>query len=258
MIPTGRPSARCSSRPKWNAAAENAAALAASQARHSPPTLVAGVAAGGFATVNSRRPEQPSAAWSAPPFDRCSGNSMLDWPDATHTSPAQTSANVSAFFAPRTFNVYGPPAVSAGSVTDQRPFASAFVAAFAAAMVAVTASPGDAAPATRNGRSRCTTMCSPTSGSTFTSARTAPERAATMPAATANAQRRREGFMPRILLFGLGDLDAVSPAGLGAVHGGVGQAQQRALATSLRAARRQVVAVRRHPERRRDVQQRRR
>ena len=55
-------------------------------------------------------------------------------------------------------------------------------------------------------------MCSPTSGSTFTSARTAPERAATMPAATANAQRRREGFMPRILLFGLGDLDAVSPA----------------------------------------------
>ena len=30
---------------------------------------------------------------------------MLDWPDATHTSPAQTSVNVSAFVAPRIFNV---------------------------------------------------------------------------------------------------------------------------------------------------------
>ena len=30
---------------------------------------------------------------------------MLDWPDATHTSPAQTSVNVSAFVAPRILNV---------------------------------------------------------------------------------------------------------------------------------------------------------
>jgi len=97
---------------------------------------------------------------------------MLDCPEATHTSPAQTSPNVSALLAPRTFTVYGPPAGSAGSVTDQRPFASALVAAFAAATVAVTASSGAAVPPSRNGRSRCTTMCSPISGSTATSART--------------------------------------------------------------------------------------
>ena len=79
---------------------------------------------------------------------------MFDCPDATHTSPAHTSVNASALVAPRIFSAYGPPAGSAGSVTDQRPFASAFVAAFAAATVAVTASPGAAVPDTRSGRSR--------------------------------------------------------------------------------------------------------
>ena len=67
-MPTATPSARCSSRPKWNAAAEKPTAFAASHACHSPPTLVAGAAAGGFATVNRRSPEQPSAAASAPPL----------------------------------------------------------------------------------------------------------------------------------------------------------------------------------------------
>jgi len=82
---------------------------------------------------------------------------MLDWPEATHTSPAQTSPNVTVFV-PLILSVYGPPAGSAGSAIDQRPAASALAVAFAAAMVAVTASSGAAVPASRSGRSRWTTM----------------------------------------------------------------------------------------------------
>ncbi len=52
------------------------------------------------------------------------------------------------------------------------------------------------------------------------------------------------------LVFGVGDLDAVAAVGLGAVHRRIGQAQQRALAPALDAARGQVVAVGRDAQRR--------
>src|SRR4051812_39127148 len=66
-------------------------------------------------------------------------------------------------------------------------------------MVAVTASPAAAVPATRSGRSRCTTMCSPTRGPTSTSALAVDERAVAIPATTASQRGRARDDMTRTL-----------------------------------------------------------
>src|SRR5262252_586221 len=106
---------------------------------------------------------------------------MLDWPDATQTSPDSTSVKVSVLApvpALETRSVNGPPAGSAGSATDQRPCASAFAVVLPAARVAVTASPGAAAPPIFTGRSRWTTIGAPINGSSLSAARAAPETSA--------------------------------------------------------------------------------
>ena len=87
------------SRPKWNATAENAAAVSA---RRRPATRRSRRRAARGGRVRDREQPQAGAAVAAasrPPVDRYSGNSMFDWPDATQTSPAQTSVNGSVFVA---------------------------------------------------------------------------------------------------------------------------------------------------------------
>ena len=215
------------------------AALAASQARHSPPTFVAGVAAGGFATVNSRSPEQPSAAASAPPFDRCSGNSMLDWPDATHTSPAQTSVNVSAFVAPRIFNVYGPP----GGQRRQRHRPAPVRVRLRGRLRRRDG--GGHRLAGRRGAGRRATA-----GRAARPCARRPAGRPSLPRATAagaggddagghsSTPNEDEGAScPGFYSSGSATSTRLRPRGLGAVHGRVGQAQERALAAALRAAR---------------------
>ena len=51
------------------------------------------------------------AAWisDSASFDRLTGQTMLDWPDATHTSPTITSSSRTVFV-PRIVAEKGPPA----------------------------------------------------------------------------------------------------------------------------------------------------
>src|SRR5678815_924868 len=108
-------------------------------------------------------------------------------------------------------------------------------------------------------------MCSPISESTLTSPRATAGKARAAIAAAANVSRTIWGRMRELYLrnarapslFGLGDLDAVPAARLRAVHGRVGEPQQRALAAALRSARREVIAVGRDAQRCGDAQERR-
>ena len=94
-----------------------------------------------FATVNSRRPSQPAAAASGPPVACASGHSMLDWPEATHTSPNHTSSSV-IVLRPAIVRVNGPPAGCGGRSTLHRPSAAAVASPRAAPTETRTVSRG--------------------------------------------------------------------------------------------------------------------
>ena len=78
---------------------------------------------------------------------------MLDWPEASQTSPTHTSPNRSRFD-PSIVSSKGPPAVNAGSAIFQRPVASATVDADCAANATRIDSPAAAVPHSRTGRPR--------------------------------------------------------------------------------------------------------
>ena len=104
---------------------------------------------------------------------------MLDWPEATHTSPTSTSAS-SMVFSPFTTTVWDPPAAIGFSASRQRPSESATADAAFRPIETVTSSPGEAQP--QNGRAapRCRTMRSPSTDGSLTSAvAVAAERAKT-------------------------------------------------------------------------------
>ena len=86
---------------------------------------------------------------------------MFDCPEASQTSPAQTSVNRSVFdpcACPWMTSTCGPPAGIAASVMRQRPAASAFVVASRPASVARTVSSDAAVPHSRTGCPACTIM----------------------------------------------------------------------------------------------------
>jgi hypothetical protein len=91
--------------------------------------------------------------------EEASFHSMLDWPEASHTSPTQTSRSVMRWL-PSTLSSYGPPALRAGSSNAKRPSAAACTLAVASsAPVSDTFScsemcrPGSSEPQSVHGRS---------------------------------------------------------------------------------------------------------
>src|SRR5258706_8120567 len=88
-------------------------------------------------------------------------NSMLDWPDATQTSPTKTSVNVRVLF-PTTVRVPASLLGSTGFKSSRHvPSAAAVVVCFWLLKVTVIFSPGDAQPQTGSFDFSCKTMWSP-------------------------------------------------------------------------------------------------
>ena len=97
---------------------------------------------------------------SLPVADWLSMNSMLDWPEQSHTSPAITLLYTSSFLPASIFNVYGPPGFRGERVTCHLPSVSAVVRSFCPAIDRVTFSPAFAMPWMRRSRPYCRTILS--------------------------------------------------------------------------------------------------
>src|SRR4051812_38400914 len=94
---------------------------------------------------------------------------MFDWPEPTQTSPTSTLCTVTVVL-PATVISYGPPALSGPKRTAHRPSAPVVVDSLAPATVTVTFSPGSAQPHTRAFAPCWSTMLSPTSAGSLTTA----------------------------------------------------------------------------------------
>src|SRR5882724_4777382 len=84
---------------------------------------------------------------------------MLDWPEATQTSPNITSFVTTVFF-PRTVRVNGPPACMGRSATFHRRSSPATVSAICPARLTVIFSAESAQPQIGTATSLCKTICS--------------------------------------------------------------------------------------------------
>ena len=81
-------------------------------------------------------------------------NSMLDCPEQSHTSPANTSLYNKVVFPSVTVKVYGPPADRGANVTCQCPSLPARAVFFCPAMLTFTLASALAIPLICKGRSR--------------------------------------------------------------------------------------------------------
>src|SRR5882724_1112352 len=136
------------------------------------PMSFCGCNAGAHGTKNIRILESVALAIaSLPRLSVWMPNSMLDWPDATHTSPTKTSVKAIVLF-PITVKV---PASLPGSIwfrlTRHVPSAVAVVVCFWFLKVTVIFSPGDAQPQMGSFDFCCKTMWSPKMAGSRTSAR---------------------------------------------------------------------------------------
>src|SRR5258706_16134056 len=95
---------------------------------------------------------------------------MLDWPDATQTSPTSTSLSVTVLVA-FTTRENGPPASPGDKYRLQRPRSSVVAVLLSPRNVTATLSPGVALPQTCTGIPRCRTMWSARSAGSVASAK---------------------------------------------------------------------------------------